>query len=221
VLKSVLRMQRSLAAEIMDNPQISEDVWQRFHHELGYVHRALRNHRVIVRALERDPKPVRRVLDIGCGHGELLHEIRRALGVEVIGVDLRAPKRSVHGIPIVAADAVRDRLPDADVAVCLAVIHHLSDQEVVALVRNAGRSVRRLIIVDLVRHRLPLMLFNVFLAPFLSPDFAADGRQSVRRSYTPEELRLVIERALEGSNAHFEHRVTPIRSRQIVDISWR
>jgi 2-polyprenyl-3-methyl-5-hydroxy-6-metoxy-1,4-benzoquinol methylase len=180
----------------------------------------LGNHRAILDALRRDSRPIRRVLDIGCGNGELLDEIRRTLRVDVAGVDLRAPKRKVFDVPIVEADATRDRLPEADVAVCLAVVHHLGEDEIMALVRNGGRSLRRLIILDLVRHWLPLTLFTAFMSPVLMHAVAADGRQSIRRAYTPRELRAIVERALAGRGARVVHTVTPFRSRQMIDIMW-
>ena len=213
-------MRRSLALEIMDDPLVPREVWERFHRQLGSIHRIVGNHRAILEALRRDPRPISRVLDIGCGNGELLHEIRQALRVEVVGIDLRPPQRNVFNVPIVEADAIRDRLPEADVAVCMTVFHHLAEDEIVALVRNAGRSVRRLVILDLVRHWLPLAMFTAFLSPLFMRIVAVDGRRSIRRAYTPPELLAMIERAVAGSHAHVTQTVTPLRSRQMIDVCW-
>jgi 2-polyprenyl-3-methyl-5-hydroxy-6-metoxy-1,4-benzoquinol methylase len=213
-------MQRSLGLEIMDDPAVPHEVWERFHRQLGSIHRLVGNQQAILEALRRDPQPISSVLDIGCGNGELLHEIRRVLRVEVMGIELRPPQRNVFSVPIVEADAIRDRLPEADVAVCVTVLHHLTEDEIVALVRNAGRSVRRLIILDLVRHWLPLAMFTAFLSPLFMRIVAVDGRQSIRRAYTPRELRVTVERALAGSRARVTQKVTPLRSRQMIDICW-
>jgi 2-polyprenyl-3-methyl-5-hydroxy-6-metoxy-1,4-benzoquinol methylase len=213
-------MRRSLTPEIMDDPDIPQETWERFHRQLSALHRFLGNQRAILDALRRHPSPIGRVLDIGCGDGELLNAIQRDLRVEVQGVDLRPPRRQIFDVPIVAADAARDRLPDADVAVCVTVFHHLSEDEITALVRNASRSVRRLIVLDLVRHRLPLVLFTILVAPFLMRIVALDGCQSIRRAYTPAELRGIVEAALAGSGARLAHSVTPFRSRQVIDIIW-
>lgn len=213
-------MRRSLAPEIMDDPHLPDEFRARVLCQLGSLHRFLGNHRAVLEALRHDTRPIHRVLDIGCGNGELLDEIRRQMHVDVAGIELIPPGRNVFDVPIVRADATRERLPEADVAVCLLVIHHLSKDEIMALVRNAGRSLRRLIILDLVRHWLPLALFSVFLSPVLMRAVAADGRQSIRRAYTPPELRAIVEGALAGTGARIVHTVTRFRSRQMIDIMW-
>ncbi len=213
-------MQRSLVPEIMDDPRIPHETWERFHRQLGSLHRLLGNQRAILDALRRHPRPIGRVLDIGCGDGELLNAIRHALGVDVMGVELRPPRHNKFDVPIFEANATRDRLPEADVAVCITVFHHLEEAEIVALIRNAARSVDRLIVLDLVRHRVPLALFSAFLSPLLMRTVAVDGCQSIRRAYTPPELRAIVQRALVGSRASLLHSVTPLRSRQMIDIMW-
>ena len=90
----------------------------------------------------------------------------------------------------------------------------------IALIRNVSRSCRRVIILDLVRHRIPLTLFRVFLSPFLNPINAADGQTSIKRAYTPREMRAMVEEAVKGSNARVEHTVALFQIRQVVDITW-
>ena len=99
--------------------------------------------------------------------------------------------------------------------------HHLSDSDVMALIRNVGRCCRRFVLLDLVRHPLPLALFRVFLAPLLSGIAANDGQVSIQRSFTPEELRHLTTEALAGSGARFRHSVGPFYIRQTVDIEYR
>jgi hypothetical protein len=43
---------------------------------------------------------------------------------------------------------------------------------------------------------------------------------SIRRSYTPMEMRCVVDTALDGSGAEVRHTVAPFCIRQVVDISW-
>jgi SAM-dependent methyltransferase len=173
----------------------------------------------IVRAIRRDSLPVRRVLDVGCATGMVLAEIGERLNVEVIGVDLD-PRPSISSVPVVRADAIRERLPDADVAFSMHMAHHLPEEELAQLIRNVGRSARRFILLDLVRHPVPLALFRLFVAPLMGYIAAEDGRRSVRRAFTTAELKQVTERALAGSGSVFRHSVTPFYIRQMIDIRY-
>lgn len=120
-------MVRHSAPEILDTQILSDDVTTRIHRELTALHRALGNVAALERAIRRDSRPVRRVLDIGGGHGGVLAELRRRLAVEVVGVDLRPPADG--DAEIVRADAVRDPLPKADIAFSLCMGQHLSEVE--------------------------------------------------------------------------------------------
>lgn len=212
-------MKRSLAAELLEDPDLPDHVVARAYRDLDRTHRWLGNTGAIVRRLRQDPVPVRSVLDIGCGHGALLDQVRHRLGVDVVGFDLRPAPPSAP-VPILTGNAIVDPLPAADVAVALYLTHHLSETDFIRLVNNVSRSCRRFIVLDLVRHRLPLMLFRTFLAPFLSRLNVVDGVTSVRRSYTPAEMRRVVGAALQGTGGKVRHTVAPLYVRQIVDISW-
>jgi SAM-dependent methyltransferase len=158
------------------------------------------------------------VLDLGCGRGDLLKEITASLGVEGIGIDFAPPSRG--DIAILKADATRDLLPSGDVAYSAYVAHHVSDENLVRMIHNVGRSCRRFILVDVVRHWIPLALFRLFVAPFVSRITAEDGRISFRRAYAPSELKNVLKRALAGTGACYRHSVSVLGIRQVVDISY-
>jgi hypothetical protein len=117
---------------------------------------------------------------------------------------------------VIAADALAGPLPEADVAVTTLMAHHLTPEQNVALIRNVSRSCRRFIIHDLIRHPLPLVLFTLFICPLIGREAAVDGRQSIRRAYTPDEFRQLVA----GTGATFTMDVSPFRSRQIVDIRF-
>ena len=204
----------------MDQPNPPADVARKFHRDLAMIHRLMGNWDQITKRLA-DDRGLTSVIDVGCGDGALLAYIRSKLGVQnVIGVDLKPPDCMVAGIPIITADATQDLLPTCDAAVCAMMLHHLSDEQAIALIRNVGRSAKRFICLDLVRHPLPLALYTLFICPLLSRVGASDGRQSIRRAFTRPELRALAERATAGTNATIEHWVSPVYARQVIDIRW-
>jgi len=207
-------MDRADLPELLEDPSLSEEVVAHAYIDLARTQRFLGNYAAMISKL-RESEP-RRVLDIGCGQGALLAEIHKKLGVEVVGFDLRPCPGAA--VPIVAGNAAIDPLPEADTAISVCLMHHLSEEDAVSLIRNASKSCRRLILLDLVRHWIPLALFRVFVSPFLHPINAADGITSVKRAYTPRELRNIADRAAPG--ARIKHDVAPFHTRQIIEIEF-
>jgi SAM-dependent methyltransferase len=212
--------ERSYETELMDDPDLPEHVLDLVLRDLTFTHRLLGNIAALVGMIGRSQSPVQRVLDIGCGGGHLMAEIRKHTGADVIGVDLRPPRVHVPGVHIVQADAVRDTLPSADVAVAVCMVHHLTDDAFSQMVHNVGRSCRRFIVLDLVRHQVPWWLFRIFVAPLLHPINRHDGLVSIRRAFTPQEMHELLRNTLSGTSATFDVRVAPLYARQIADIRY-
>ena len=207
----------SNVTELLEDPSLPEQVVADAYRDLARLHRWLGNTAAVLDRLRQCRASS--VLDIGCGQGALLLEIRRKLGATVTGFDLRpAPESSP--VRILGGDATIDPLPRADAAIVVCLVHHLSPDDIVRLIRNVSRSCGRLIILDPVRHWLPLWLFRIFVGPFSRRINAADGVTSIRRSYTPRELRKLVNTAVEGTGARVRHTVAPFYIREVIDISW-
>jgi SAM-dependent methyltransferase len=213
-------MERENETEILDADGVPDELVERAFRDLARIHWWLGDTRFVIRAIREDPLPVHRILDVGCGTGSVLENIRRKLGVEAFGVDVK-PRRSVcAAIPILQADAVRDSLPFADVAFSMLLGHHLSERELIGLIRNVGKFCRRFILLDLVRHSLPLALFRLLVAPCVCRIVVLDGQKSIRRSYTPAEFRRITGCALADSGSTFRQTVAPLYARQVIDIIY-
>jgi SAM-dependent methyltransferase len=202
----------------MDSPDVVGPVLEKFHRDLARIHALLGSFPTIERFLRSNDRPVRRVLDIGCGGGALLDYLRRRMGVEVIGVDQKPGH--TEDVPIMAADATTDLLPEADVAVSSLVAHHLTPEQNIALIRNVARSCPRFVILDLIRHPMPLVLFTTFICPLIGKEAAVDGRQSIRRAFTPPEFADMVRAALAGTQGTFRIDVPRFLSRQVIDIRY-
>ncbi len=202
----------------MDSPDVKGPVLAKFHRDLDFINKCLGTFPTIERLVRNDDKPVRRVIDIGCGGGALLEHLHERLGVEVIGIDLKPPENT--RVPVIAAEAATAPLPEADVAVCCLTAHHLTPEQNIALIRNVGRSCRRFILHDLIRHPLPFVLFTAFICPLIGREAAVDGRQSIRRAFTPAEFAELARTALAGTSGAFTQDVSRFLSRQILDIRF-
>ena len=148
------------------------------------------------------------VIDIGAGDGRVAASIagwalRQRRDVRVVALDLsqrhltraRIHATTTPNLSLLQADATR--LPFApatvDYYVSSLVLHHFTPEQAVVLLRSAYRNARRgLIISDLTRGTLPLVGFKLAQPVFArSPITRYDGAVSIKRGYTPDELRLL------------------------------
>ena len=165
-----------------------------------------------------------RVIDLGSGGAGIPRRIRawaahRSVPLTVVAVDHAARildvARNGVPVPLLRADALCLPLApgSVDYVISTLFLHHFSPNALVALLHNAYRLARRgLVMSDLVRGRLPYLAFHA-AAPLFARNYLTrqDGLLSIRRAYTPEELRELAERAgLRGAkvHAHFPWRMT-------------
>jgi ubiquinone/menaquinone biosynthesis C-methylase UbiE len=153
-----------------------------------------------------------KVLDVGAGSGELLRvaakwareSSRRAV---LVGLELNA--RSAKAILEESAEfpeisSVRGdafRLPFADgefdYVLCSLFTHHFKDEPVVELLREMDRVARRgIFVIDLHRHPIAYYFYTTVGRLFLHNRLIReDGALSILRSFKPEELKELGQRA--------------------------
>ena len=166
--------------------------------DLRFVARWLGNRRAftssVVPFLAGSPRPS--ILDVGCGSGEVLSDLRRASGENTlaVGVDLRALHLSIAPADVVRVVADVRRLPfpprSFDVVTASLFLHHFDAPELPGVLRGLYSLCRRALVVnDLRRARVPYLFGRAFFrAMFRSPVSVADGLVSIRRSFLPGEL---------------------------------
>jgi len=160
--------------------------------------------RAISRALRhRRPSGVLVVVDVGGGRGHFARRFqawarRRGLHARVIVVD-RETLGVEGGVLVIRADATALPLRDgaADVVTTALTLHHLEPDAAVRCLAEMRAVARRAVIVnDLWRTRLTLVLVWLATRLFTRHRFSwDDGPLSVRRSYSPAELRQLAEKA--------------------------
>jgi len=166
--------------------------------DLRFVNRWLGGRRSLLAAvlphLQGFPRP--RLLDVGCGSGDLPALVRGALAIPplAVGIDIRLLhlQQAPAGVERVVAD-VR-ALPFApgsfDVVTASLFLHHFDGPEVAMVLRSLfGLARRALIVNDLRRARIPYA-FGCATFPWLfrSQVSVADGLLSIRRAFTQPEL---------------------------------
>jgi ubiquinone/menaquinone biosynthesis C-methylase UbiE len=224
---SLLVPPRRPSRELLDDPNLPSDLVQLYMDDLDLVNRLWGNSRLLAGYLEKNLNgsngtPLT-VLDVGAGSGTVSSDLARRLRekgreARVIALDLQwkhlAVGRARNGRPraCTAADAFELPFADhsADWVVSTLFLHHFSPEENVRLLREISRVARfGFALVDIRRHRVPLSFIRAAGRLRLGIRAAiSDGIASVRQSYTAEEARQIVSRAVPGARVK---RVFPYR----------
>jgi 2-polyprenyl-3-methyl-5-hydroxy-6-metoxy-1,4-benzoquinol methylase len=158
------------------------------------------------------PRPLR-VIDLACGGGHVLLDLaRRAararVSVEWLGWDVSpvavdyartlASHRGVKGVRFERGDTLRDQLPGGmDVVVCTLFLHHLGDDDAVALLRRMKEAARCAVVVSDLRRTAMGAAFTWVGCRLLSRSdvFLEDGMRSLAAAFTTDEARILADRA--------------------------
>lgn len=164
--------------------------------DLRFVNRWLGNRRHVLSAVDPylvAPRP--KVLDVGCGSGDLLSYLQRERpALRPVGADLKALhlREAPPDLARVAADVHALPFPPRSFDVVLAslFLHHFDAAELSAVLGAMAAVSRRAVIVnDLRRARLPYLFGRVAFAwLFRSRVSVEDGLLSIRRGFTEAEL---------------------------------
>jgi 2-polyprenyl-3-methyl-5-hydroxy-6-metoxy-1,4-benzoquinol methylase len=206
--------QRRLQPEVMDQPELDESRHLEALRSLERINFFSGSARILwpaVRELASPGQPLR-VLDIASGAGDLPRNLARraaraGLSVEIEGWDISsraveyarsAAARESLNVRHEVRDALNDELPaDRDVFICSLFLHHLEEEQAVALLRRMCAAARRAVLInDLVRSRAGFLLAQLATRVLTrSPVVRVDGPRSVEAAFTEAEARALAERA--------------------------
>jgi ubiquinone/menaquinone biosynthesis C-methylase UbiE len=221
--------QRRRESEWMDAPGVDPATLADSLRFIRRINSALRYTRSTISHLERfsrswKPGERIRIIDFATGSADVPLAVvrwaaRRKFDVTVVGVDLhettcrlaRQATRDEPRVDIVRAD-VLDLPFDAgsfDYALCSMFLHHLSDADVLSVLKAMDRVARRgIIAADLLRDRRAYAWATLFTL-FSNPMVRHDARVSVAQAYSESEA--IALRARSGLryldyHRHFAHR---------------
>ena len=213
-------MKRSTAKEMMDSPDNPHELLENDLRNLRTINRYLGNYRSVLRGVARlvDEYKLRHfsLLDVGAGSGDIPATIarwarRNSLSAELIALDpepvtVRAAVNQTRDFPeisVVRGDGLA--LPfgsgSFDFVLSSQVLHHFSEEAVIAMLQSWSLVARRAIIVsDLVRHPVAYHGIRLITRAFTRNIMTrTDGPLSVQRAFTLTEWHELFERAGVGS----------------------
>ncbi|WP_125133131.1 methyltransferase domain-containing protein [Microbacterium sp. 10M-3C3] len=206
-----LRERAVALIELMDDPDCDPRLLAATYRRFGVVNRLISGwgtvwRRELAPALATLGRPAR-VLDLGCGGGDLVVRLaalarRDGLDVAWTGADPDpragdvAAARTAPGVRFVRADSA-DLLCAGerfDIVVSNHVLHHLSAAELARFAHESRQLARtRVLHGDIARGRLAYALYAVGIAPLAPGTFLrTDGLRSIRRSYRAPELAAAL-----------------------------
>jgi SAM-dependent methyltransferase len=233
-------MKRSAELELMDRPGQPRELLTEDLRNLRVINRFLGCHRNVLRGLARLVRADRlqdfTLLDVGTGSADIPGAIvrwarRRNIAARVSGLEREAitveqavmQTKSLPEIAIIQGDALAlpFRAGSFDFILASQLLHHFTDDQIVALLRNWARLARRAIIVsDLVRHPLAYHGIRLLTLGLTRNEMTrVDAPLSVRRACTISEWRELIRSADIG--AFRVERALPFRVLGVISLGVR
>lgn len=213
---------RVVTPELMDQPSLARREHEHALVSLGRANAVSRTLSTLWPAIHATARAVGgrplRMLDIACGGGQVTVDLARRLqtagiAAEVVGADMSpvaldfartvATRWSLAHVRFVQLDALRDDWPgEFDLVFCSLFLHHLTDDDAVAMLRRMKDAARHTVLVsDLCRSNLGFA-FAWVGCRLLSRSrvFHIDGALSVRAAFRMDEaLALAASAGLHGA----------------------
>lgn len=209
--------------EAMDDPSLGTEKLGMVFRDLNRTNVILGGQRITLQAarglLARFSRDSYRIIDMGCGDGDLLRRLARdcrkaQIEVSFLGIDnsmaalelavaksSEFPEIQYRKASMLELDHHKHR---CDILLCTLTLHHFTDGEITSLLQNFTRMARLGVVInDLQRNRLAYYLFHMFSLIFIKTKIAKqDGLISIRRGFFRGELHW-----FSGAFPDFDHRI--------------
>jgi len=200
---------RTLEAEVMDDFYLEGDELRSILNDIDKVNSWLGGNKItlegIKKILHRHTDHIFRIMDVGCGNGNMLREVAdfgrnhnykfNLTGIDAnehaikIAQELSVDYPEISYLPLnIFSEAFKD--VKTDIILCTLTLHHFKEEEIDQLlklfIRNASLGV---VINDLERSPVAYHLFRLFCAAFIDNEIARkDGLISIRRGFRRKDL---------------------------------
>lgn len=201
---------RSNADEIMDDFDLEGEILREALDKIAGINRLLGGNKITIEGIENlissgNKKALIRILDVGCGNGDMLRAIaeygrKKGLNFQLTGLDANAYtvdyarklSAGFKNIDYICAD-IFDELKQAhqyDVIVCTLTLHHFKDAEILGLINGFRKQASKGIVInDLHRSKLAYYLFILVCKVFrLNKMSEEDGLVSILRGFKKEDI---------------------------------
>lgn len=200
---------RSTTEEIMDDFDMEGDLLRRSLERLDWINKWLGGNQATIggfkHLLKDIPKDKKlRIVDIGCGSGDVLRRIANHLrqdgrSAELVGIDANAytinyareqsisyPEISYHCLMIPSAEF--DAF-EYDVLTATLFLHHFDNEDLLKVLnKEARKSKIGIVINDLNRSRIAYVLFWLLTLVVGNPMIRQDGLTSILRGFKKSDL---------------------------------
>jgi ubiquinone/menaquinone biosynthesis C-methylase UbiE len=188
---------------------------------LGYTRATLRHLQCFSRSWKRGQTI--RIVDLATGSADVPRAIlgwadRHGFDVRIVGIERHGATAAIAAygddpsrLTIVRGDVLAMPLAEGafDYAITAMFLHHLTDEQAVAVLQSMDRLARRgVIVADLLRHRRAYHWIRLFTA-FSNPMVRHDATLSVLQAFSKDEAIQLARRAGLGYlqyHGHFGHR---------------
>jgi len=200
---------RSEETEIMDDFSLEGELFRDTLDKLETINRTLGGNIVTINGVKKLIKnqPRERVItiiDLGCGHGDILRDLakagrKRGYKFELIGIDANQdaidyanelsqeyPELSFKAIDIFSTNFQQ---LNYDVVLCTLFAHHFKDEELKSLLKSLlDRATLGIVINDLHRNKIAYYLFKLIGLFVKNRMVREDGLTSILRAFKRKEL---------------------------------
>lgn len=202
---------RSEATEIMDNFSMEGEILRDALDKIAGINRLLGGNKISIQGVNallrgRKEREEIRILDVGCGNGDMLRTladfaIKKQFKFHLTGIDAnsftigyaRQLSENYENIHFQCADIFEEIHSENnyDLILCTLTLHHFKDEEILKLIRSFKEKSRLGIVInDLQRSALPYYLFIALCFIFrLNKMSKQDGLVSILRGFKKADLQ--------------------------------